>query len=289
MSKPGNEAKRMFSRWMITAIMLCMLTTVKAQTPCIRVDLQGVSVDPLPATIGKEQTATVMVVMKNNGPCTIPQGEATAQVTLIGDYLDPGTPLNFIDICGQWTYLGVISKDGQHNLFFQNNGGAIPAGGKFCSFQFDVKGKAETPANAPTGITMVSSLSATATTADLDGRNQSAGTELRITSAAALPLVLSDFSATANDCKAILSWKTSAEKKLAVFEIEQSADGYEFTKVGSVPAKNNANGSAYEFTYDQGPGNKYYRLKMIEKGGEFSHSKLISIDTKCTPKKGFNP
>jgi hypothetical protein len=274
---------------MVTMAFFSLAIPATAQTPCIKVDLQGVSVDPLPATIGKGQTATVMVAMKNNGPCTIPQGEATAQITLIGDYLDPGTPLNFIDICGQWSYLGVISKDGQHNLFFQNNGGPIPAGGKFCSFQFDVKGNAETPANAPTAITLVSTLSATATTADLDGRNQSAGTELRIMSSSALPLVLADFSATASGCNAILGWKTSAEKKLTDFEIEQSTDGYEFTKIGTLPAKNNAAGSAYEFTYDQGPGSRFYRLKMIEKGGAFSHSKMISIDTKCTPKKGFNP
>ena len=288
MRKLNSKLRKAGSRIILLTIVLFLVISAKAQKPCINVDLQGVSVDPLPGTIGKGQTATIVVAMKNNGPCIIPQGEATAQVTLIGDYLDLGAPLNFLDICGQWSYLGVISKDGHHDLFFQNNAGSIPVGGKYCGFQFDVKALTVTPANAPTGVTMASSLSATATTVDLDGKNQSAGTEIRIVSSA-LPVVLSDFSATANSCNAILSWKTTAEKNVTSFEIEHSTDGYEFTNVGTVPAKNNGGGSTYEFIYDQGNGKSFYRLKIKEKGEKFSHSKMINLETKCTPKKGFYP
>ncbi|MEO7984280.1 MAG: hypothetical protein ABI688_09375 [Bacteroidota bacterium] len=281
-----DKMKKTKRSLMVFIILLSFMTAARSQERCIKVDLQAVSIDPLPPMIGKGQTATIIVAMKNNGPCIIPQGEGTAQITLIADYLELGTPLNFIDICGQWSYLGVISKDGQHNLFFQSTGGPIPVGGQFCSFQFDVKGKGITPSNAPTGITLVSTMSATATTADLDGKNQSAGTELRVT-AAGPPVALSDFGAITNDCSAILSWKTTAEKNVTSFDVEQSADGIQFKKVGAVPAKNNAAGSAYDYTYSQGEGMRYYRLKIIEKGGQFSHSKMIILDTKCGAKKGF--
>lgn len=277
---------RMSSRLLLLFFFSGTVTWLNAQDRCIKVDLQGVSIDPVPATAEVGQTATVMVVMKNNGPCTIPKGEGTAQVTLDANILDLGTPLNFTDICGQWTYLGVISENGYHNLFFQTNEAEIPAGGKFCFFQFDVKVKKWI--KDPTLITMGSSLSATATTADLDGKNQSAGTELRI-SASPLPFVLAEFNAGSEGCNAILGWKTSAEKNVTAFEVEQSTDGHQFTKVGSVPAKNAGGGSDYQFTYNQGDGVAYYRLKVIEKSGPAQHSKLIVLDTKCGVKKGFAP
>ena len=276
------------SRLVLFIMLLSLMVSAKAQEPCIKVDLQCVSIDPLPATIKKGQTTSIILAMKNNGPCMIPKGDATAQVTLIGEYLELGTPLNFIDICGQWTYLGVISKDGQHNLFFQNNEGPIPVNGQPCYFQFDVKGKAETPVISPTGISMVSSLSITATTADMNGRNQAAWTEVKII-AAAIPIVLADFNATVDSCKAVLNWKTEAQKNLSSFEVEYSTDGNQFIKVGTVQAKNTATGSTYSFINDQATAKAYYRLKMIEKGGNSSNSKIVLIDTKCAPKKGFAP
>ena len=286
MKQKENRLKKAVKSVLIITIGLFLMNVVVAQEPCNRVDLQGVSIDPIPGTIKKGQTASIVVTMKNNGPCVIPKGDATAQVTLIGEFIEPGAPVNFIDICGQWSYLGVISKDGHHDLFFQNNAGAIPLGGQFCYFQFDVIGKGDT--KPATGITLVSTLGATSMMVDMNGRNQAASTELKVTSSA-LPFVLSDFGVTANGCTANLNWKTSAEKNVTSFEIEHSTDGYQYTKAGTVPAKKNGTGSTYAYAYEQGPGIAYYRLKIIEKGEQFSHSKIISIDTKCTPKKGFYP
>jgi hypothetical protein len=286
MKQKGGKLKQVVKSLLAVSIGLFFMNATLAQEPCNRVDLQGVSIDPIPGTIKKGQTASIVVVMKNNGPCIIPKGDATAQVTLIGEFLEPGGPVNFIDICGQWSYLGVISKDGHHDLFFQNNAGAIPLGGQYCYFQFDVIGKADTkPAS---GITLVSTLGATSMMVDMNGRNQAASTELKVTSSA-LPFVMSDFGVTATGCTANLSWKTSAEKNVTRFEVEHSTDGYQYTTAGTVPAKKNAGGASYSYAYEQGAGIAYYRPKIIEKGEQFSHSKIISIDTKCAPKKGFNP
>lgn len=156
-----------------TAIFMASATKVQAQL----VDLQAVSIDPSALSINVGQTAQIFVAMRNNGPNPIPVGEATAQVTLSSVFLDLGTPLNFTNACGQWTYLGNVPGVGTHNLFFQNNAGAIP-NGFTCTFQFDVTGKAGS--GGPSGITLASSLSATATTSDNDGSNQAATTEITV-------------------------------------------------------------------------------------------------------------
>ena len=159
--------------------MICLMAISKAGAQ--NVDLQAVSIDPSPGSLVVGATGQILVTMKNNGPAAIPMGDATAQITLSSVYLDLGVPFNFVG-CGQWTYLGNIPGAGTYNLFFQNNGGAIPAfpnPGNTCTFQFDVKGKAGTP--APSGITLASSLSATATSNDVDGSNQAATTEITVT------------------------------------------------------------------------------------------------------------
>lgn len=163
-------------RFLLPATLLFVASATKVQAQLV--DLQAVSIDPSALSINVGQTAQIFVAMRNNGPAAIPVGEATAQVTLSSVYLDLGTPLNFTNACGQWTYLGNVPGVGTNNLFFQNNAGAIPAGFT-CTFQFDVKGKAGS--GGPSGITLASSLSATATTSDNDGSNQAATTEVTVT------------------------------------------------------------------------------------------------------------
>jgi len=282
-----NNWKR--KNWILVLVLLFSAATAQAQ--CAEVDLQAVSIDPGLPTIGKGQTTSITVVMKNNSACAIPLGEATAQVTLSSVYLDLGNPINFHDICGQWTYLGAISNNKQHNLFFRNNGGPIPPGGKFCSFHFDVKGKTITP--FAVAVTLASSLSGDAKTADVDGTNQSSATEIHIKSAAtpviaAVP-VLADFRVTASECNAMLNWQTVANSAVDSFEVEYGTDGSQFSKVGSVAGKPVPAGSVYEYVRDQGNGRGYYRLKILEKAGKYTYSKIISVDTKCIIKKGFLP
>jgi len=276
--------------WALLLLLLFAAETIQAQ--CADVDLQAVSIDPGHPSIGKGQTTSVTVVMKNNSSCPIPAGEATAQVTLSALYLDLGDPINFYDICGQWTYLGAVSNNKQHNLFFKNNGGPIPPGGKFCSFHFDVKGKTVTPFAIP--ITLASSLSGDAKTADVNGTNQSTATEIHV-KATAIPVaavvpVLSDLSITSNECTAMLSWKTSSGSSMVdSFEVEYSTNGTHFDGAGTVQGKQNIPEASYSFTKDQGNGKGYYRLRIIEKGGKISLSKTVSVDTKCIIKKGFTP
>lgn len=269
---------------------LFLLTTIAGlQAQCIDVDLQAVSIDPGHTSIGKGQTTTITVAMKNHGSCPILPGEATTQITLSAVYVDLGTPINFSDNCKHWTYLGAVSNAKQHNLFFRNDGGAIPPGTSACSFHFDVKGKMA--GTAPIPITLASSLSATAKTADVNGNNQSVSTELYVTATAVPPTpeLITDFNITAKECDAMLKWKTSLNNTIDSFEIEYGINETQLAKVGVVPVKNTADGLTFEYANYQGIGRGYYRLKIINKNGKSSFSKTVNIDTKCILKKGFTP
>ena len=267
---------------------LFLLTTIaELQAQCIDVDLQAVSIDPGHTSIGKGQTTTITVAMKNHGSCTILTGEATAQVTLSAVYLDLGTPINFSDNCKYWTYLGAVSNAKQHNLFFRNDGGPLPPGTSACSFHFDVKGRVVT--TAPVAITLASSLSATAKTADVNGNNQSVSTELYVTATAAPlpPQLITEFNVNAKECDAMLKWKVSSASTIDSFEVEYGISESQLTKVGAVAAKNTADGFTFDYSHYQGVGRGFYRLKAIHKNGKANYTRVVNIDTKCIIKKGF--
>ena len=277
-----NKLKKTGSRALLLPVILCCLLATKgsAQVACGIVDLASASITLDLPVIAKNKTATIFVTLRNDGPtCFIPVGEATAQVTLSSVYFDLAVPFNFVSNCGQWTYLGNFPTPGSHNLFFRNNGGPIPVGGPFCGFQFNIGGKAITP--VPSTISLTSSLHPTATNADGDASDQSASTDVLV-SFSVLPVSLADFNVTASSCNGILNWKTLSEDKVKSFEIEYSKNGVQFSKVGSVQAKNSATGSTYRFVNEQGTAKGYYRLKVVDIDGQSSYSRIVSVDTKCS-------
>ena len=277
-----NKLKKTGSRALLLPVILCCLIATKgsAQIGCGIVDLQAVSISPDIPVIAKNQTATIFVTMKNNGPfCFIPIGEATAQVSLSSVYFDLAVPFNFVSTCGQWSFVGSFPTPGSHNLFFRNNAGPIPVGGPFCGFQFNIGGKAITP--VPSTISLASSLHATATNTDGDGSNQAATADVLV-SFSVLPVSLADFSVTASSCNGVLNWRTLSEDKVKNFEIEYSNNGVQFTKVGAVQSKNSATGSTYKYVNNQGTAKGFYRLKVVDIDGQFSYSRIVSVDTKCS-------
>lgn len=68
---------------------------------------------------------------------------------------------------------------------------------------------------------------------------------------------------------AIISWQTSLELSSDEYEIYRSADGINFSKIGSVPSKNNPSGSTYSFA-DKVPlsGVNYYRVNSKDTDGK---------------------
>lgn len=268
----------------ILFLALLVTSASAAWSQCNEVDLQAVSIDPALPQIGKGQTTTITVQMKNNSTCPIPAGDASAQITFSALNLELGNPVNFRDDCGQWTYLGAVSNAKQHNLFFINKGGPIPPGDKQCSFHFDVIGKTASPNPVP--VTLASSLSPVARTGDINGNNQSVATSIMVTAApVTVKDPVTDFSVRTNECDALLSWKAETAGTARI-EVEFGRSETQLAVVGTGTA--DATG-IFSFTQNQGNGKGYYRLKITGKNGAVTHSKVLSAETKCIVKKGFTP
>lgn len=76
-----------------------------------------------------------------------------------------------------------------------------------------------------------------------------------------------------------VSWSTASEKNNAAFNIERSADGQDFTTIGTLKGKGTTTSlSTYDFT-DNTPltGINYYRLRSIDNDGKATLSKSVSI------------
>ncbi len=99
-----------------------------------------------------------------------------------------------------------------------------------------------------------------------------------IITAAPLPVLLEYFKGSPLNKSVRLSWKTAFEQNADVFEIERSNDGTHFSRIGSVPATDNSNGSAYQYDDAGYTGSiLYYRLKQIDKDGRPTYSNVITI------------
>ena len=96
-----------------------------------------------------------------------------------------------------------------------------------------------------------------------------------------VPVKLESFTGRADGCKAVLSWKTTEEINLSRYEIEYSANGSSFSKIGSLQGLNNLTGGSYKFTYAQPDLKGYYRLKIIDMDGRPEYSNVISLSVDC--------
>ncbi len=95
-----------------------------------------------------------------------------------------------------------------------------------------------------------------------------------------LPVTLSYFSGRFENNSVRLNWVTQQELNNAFFEIEASKDGKNFSSIGRVSANGNSNLiTRYDFTdysfFRQG--NNYYRLKQVDKDGNFWYSSIVLI------------
>lgn len=79
-----------------------------------------------------------------------------------------------------------------------------------------------------------------------------------------------------------LDWQTRSEVNTLQFDIERSADGLMFEKIGTTPARNTSQ-EVHSYTFaDQRVARSridkvFYRLKQIDLDGQFSYSKVVSV------------
>jgi hypothetical protein len=124
--------------------------------------------------------------------------------------------------------------------------------------------------------------------ADLDDYGNFDNAFLCASPGCVLPVKLSYFGVTNNDCVPTLQWKSTYENNLTQFEIERSEDGNVFNKVGAVAAIGGLSGANYLYT-DKIPtgGGSYYRLRMVDNDGTYKYSDIVKLDKVCAS-KGFS-
>ncbi len=91
-----------------------------------------------------------------------------------------------------------------------------------------------------------------------------------------LPVKLESFTAKAEGSRNRISWKTATETKGTLYRIERSANADDFEMIGSI--NGSGNGDDYAF-YDEQPLStvNFYRLKIMEGGGEGYYSQTVSV------------
>ncbi|HXA01116.1 MAG TPA: T9SS type A sorting domain-containing protein, partial [Cytophagaceae bacterium] len=77
-----------------------------------------------------------------------------------------------------------------------------------------------------------------------------------------------------NDNEVLITWETASEKDNQYFIIQRKGEDGSFYDIGVVPGKGTLdNLSSYVYTDGTPlPGNNYYRLKQVDKNGEFTYS-----------------
>lgn len=100
------------------------------------------------------------------------------------------------------------------------------------------------------------------------------------TGSCVLPIELSDFTGKCNNNVVELSWETTTEQNNNYFNIERSADGFDWEEIGKVKGAGNSSFSkSYSFV-DSQPSNDvlYYRLKQTDFNSESATSQIISVN-----------
>lgn len=96
-----------------------------------------------------------------------------------------------------------------------------------------------------------------------------------------LPVTLVSFDGSFRNDVATLKWQTENEVEFDHFVVERSAQGASFRSVGNKNAAGTGTGrSSYEFADNLGNETEsafFYRLKMVDKDGKFTYSKVVMI------------
>lgn len=98
---------------------------------------------------------------------------------------------------------------------------------------------------------------------------------------APLPVTFLNFSAWCNNGKVEIEWSTASEQNSSYFIIEQSADGNNFSAIGTKPAAiNSSSVTNYSFT-DTEPllGTAFYRVTEVDMNGEKQSTNIVAVSS----------
>ena len=90
------------------------------------------------------------------------------------------------------------------------------------------------------------------------------------------------FKGSLNNEMSVLHWTISEDPNIASYEVEYSENGITFNTTGNVAGKDNGQINNYEFTDTRNiySSLRYYRIKIIQKGGSFTYSGTIRLNVK---------
>jgi hypothetical protein len=116
------------------------------------------------------------------------------------------------------------------------------------------------------------------TVTDVVGATGSAITDVTVMNAL-LPVEFTYFKAQKTTAGNLLQWGTVTEQNNDYFAVERSEDGNQFTTIDKVAGAGAGNAvKAYTYTDTKAAkGNVYYRLRQVDKDGQFKFSKLVLI------------
>lgn len=97
-----------------------------------------------------------------------------------------------------------------------------------------------------------------------------------------LPVELLTFKGTLHNNVSELQWQTSQEINTSHFVVERSIDGVNYNSIGSVAANGNSHATLNYNYADNQVANLpatvvYYRLKIVDKDGQFAYSKVVTV------------
>lgn len=97
-----------------------------------------------------------------------------------------------------------------------------------------------------------------------------------------LPVTLIDFQADLKSKMVVLNWNTYTEINSLNFIIEKSGDGIQFSRMNETPAAGFSYSIKRYSSIDLFPfvGTNYYRLKLVDRDGKFSYSKVAIVNYK---------
>ena len=98
-----------------------------------------------------------------------------------------------------------------------------------------------------------------------------------------LPLSNLNFKGSLNEDRSVLNWSMNGDENVATYEVEFSESGTAFTTTGRVAGKGNTNSAnSYQFIDNEHTfaSIRYYRLKAIQKGGNYTYSGIIKLNAK---------
>ena len=101
---------------------------------------------------------------------------------------------------------------------------------------------------------------------------------------APLPVTLTRFEGRRASAHTVrLDWATALEKDNAGFDLEKSADGKEFRRLATVPARGGNQPTAYTYTDLEAPTAAYYRLRQRDLDGSTHYSPAVFVSATASP------